>query len=47
LERLAELGKVMGPAIAAIVADLKGVGTLTGATAQAGAVTVPLLPPAP
>jgi hypothetical protein len=47
LERLAELGKAMGPAIAVIVSDLKGVGTLTGVTAQAETAAVPLLPPAP
>jgi hypothetical protein len=47
LERLAGLGKVMGPAIAAIVADLQGLGTLTQVTAQAETVAVPLLPPAP
>jgi len=47
LERLAELGKTMGPAIAVIVSDLKGVGTLTGVTAQAETAAVPLLPPAP
>jgi hypothetical protein len=45
--RLGELGKIMGPALAAIVADLQGTGMLTSSAAQTGVAAVPLLPPAP